>query len=72
MLAAGELNAVLSLKDGGANNRMCDRLGNFSAINYATPISYTVINRSVWKQLSPQQQATFGEATKRIRDTSPE
>jgi len=69
-LAAGELNAVLSSGDGGAGNHLWDHLGNFSAINYSIPLSYTVINRDVWQQLSPQQQATLTEAAKRTADAS--
>lgn len=70
MLAVGELNVVLSSEDGGAGNSLCDQLGNFSAINYAIPLSHNVINRSVWQQLSPQQQATMTGAAKRTADTS--
>ncbi len=54
----------------GAGHPLCDQLGNFSAINYAIRLSYTVINRSVWQELSPQQQATMTEAAKRTADTS--
>lgn len=69
-LAAGELNAVLSSGDGGAGNRLWDQLGNFSAISYAIPLSYTVINQDVWQQLKPEQQAVLSEAAIRTADTS--
>jgi TRAP-type C4-dicarboxylate transport system substrate-binding protein len=69
-LAAGELNAVLSSGDGGAGNRLWDQLGNFSAISYAIPLSYTVINQDVWQQLKPEQQALLSEAAKRTADAS--
>lgn len=69
-LTAGELNAVLSSGDGGAGNRLWDQLSNFSAISYAIPLSYTVINQDVWQQLKPEQQAVLSEAAKRTADAS--
>ncbi|AIY40779.1 TRAP-type C4-dicarboxylate transport system [Collimonas arenae] len=69
-LAGGELNAVLSSGDGGAGNRLWDQLSNFSAISYAIPLSYTVINQDVWQQLKPEQQAQLSEAAKRTSDVS--
>ncbi|SFB29608.1 TRAP-type C4-dicarboxylate transport system, substrate-binding protein [Collimonas sp. OK607] len=64
-LAAGELNAVLSSGDGGAGNRLWEQLGNFSAVSYSIPLSYTVINQEVWQRLKPEQQAILTEAAKR-------
>jgi TRAP-type C4-dicarboxylate transport system substrate-binding protein len=64
-LAAGELNAVLSSGDGGAGNRLWEQLGNFSAVSYSIPLSYTVINQDVWQQLKPEQQAILTEAAQR-------
>jgi TRAP-type C4-dicarboxylate transport system substrate-binding protein len=69
-LAAGELNAVLSSGDGGAGNRLWEQLHNFSAISYAIPLSYTVINQDVWQQLKPEQQALLSAAAKRTADAS--
>ncbi|WP_211465282.1 TRAP transporter substrate-binding protein [Collimonas silvisoli] len=69
-LAAGELNAVLSSGDGGAGNRLWDQLGNFSAVSYSIPLSYTVINQDVWQQLKPEQQALLTEAAQRTAASS--
>jgi TRAP-type C4-dicarboxylate transport system substrate-binding protein len=69
-LAAGELNAVLSSGDGGAGNRLWEQLGNFSAVSYAIPLSYTVINQDVWQRLKPEQQAILSEAAKRTAASS--
>lgn len=69
-LAAGELNAVLSSGDGGAGNRLWEQLGNFSAISYSIPLSYTIINQDVWQQLQPAQQALLSEAAKRTADAT--
>lgn len=69
-LATGELNAVLSSGDGGAGNRLWDQLGNFSAVSYSIPLSYTVINLDAWRQLSPQQQALLAAAAKRTAEAS--
>ncbi|SFI25757.1 TRAP-type C4-dicarboxylate transport system, substrate-binding protein [Collimonas sp. OK307] len=69
-LAAGELNAVLSSGDGGAGNRLWEQLGNFSAVSYSIPLSYTVINQDVWQRLKPEQQAILTEAAKRTAASS--
>lgn len=69
-LAAGELNAVLSSGDGGAGNRLWEQLGNFSAVSYSIPLSYTVINQDTWRQLKPEQQAILTEAAKRTAASS--
>ncbi|WP_211452710.1 TRAP transporter substrate-binding protein [Collimonas antrihumi] len=69
-LAAGELNAVLSSGDGGAGNRLWEQLGNFSAVSYSIPLSYTVINQDVWQRLKPELQAILTEAAKRTAASS--
>lgn len=61
-LASGELNAVLSSGDGGAGNRLWDQLPNFTAISYAIPLSYTIINNDAWNRLTPAQQASLTQA----------
>jgi TRAP-type transport system periplasmic protein len=44
MLKDGRANAVLSSGDGGAGRKLWDFLTHFTEINYAIPISVTVIN----------------------------
>lgn len=61
-LISGELNAVLSSGDGGAGNRLWDQLPNFTAISYAIPLSYTIINNDAWNKLTPAQQASLTQA----------
>ncbi|MFL9922647.1 TRAP transporter substrate-binding protein [Herbaspirillum lusitanum] len=65
-LASGDLNAVLSSGDGGAGNKLWEHLPNFTAVNYAIPLSYTLINNDAWKALSPQQQGILSQAAARI------
>jgi len=69
-LAAGELNAILSSGDGGAGNRLWEHLPNFTAISYAIPLSYTIINNDAWNKLTPAQQATLTQAAKSTSDAS--
>jgi len=69
-LTSGELNAVLSSGDGGAGNRLWEHLPNFTAISYAIPLSYTIINVDIWNGLTPAQQATLTQAAKNTSDAS--
>ncbi|MFJ3048167.1 TRAP transporter substrate-binding protein [Herbaspirillum chlorophenolicum] len=69
-LTSGELNAVLSSGDGGAGNRLWDYLPNFTAVSYAIPLSYTVINNDVWNKLTPAQQAALTQAAKATSDAN--
>jgi TRAP-type C4-dicarboxylate transport system substrate-binding protein len=69
-LTSGELNAVLSSGDGGAGNRLWDYLPNFTAVSYAIPLSYTVINNDAWNKLTPAQQSTLTQAAKQTNDAS--
>jgi len=69
-LVSGELNAVLSSGDGGAGNRLWDHLPNFTAISYAIPLSYTIINNDVWNKLTPAQQSILTQAAKATSDAS--
>ena len=65
-LASGDLNAVLSSGDGGAGNRLWDYLPHFAAISYAIPLSFTVIQGDIWKQLSESQRAVLTEAAELV------
>lgn len=69
-LVSGELNAVLSSGDGGAGNRLWDQLPNFTAISYAIPLSYTIINQDAWNKLTAAQQATLTQAAKSTSEAS--
>ncbi|MBO9538941.1 TRAP transporter substrate-binding protein [Herbaspirillum sp.] len=69
-LASGELNAALSSGDGGAGNRLWDHLGHFTAISYAIPLSYTVVNLETWNRLTPQQQAALTRAAQATEQES--
>jgi TRAP-type C4-dicarboxylate transport system substrate-binding protein len=69
-LASGELNAVLSSGDGGAGNRLWEHLNNFTAISYAIPLSYTVINADAWNKLTPAQQAVLEQAAQATDEAS--
>ncbi len=69
-LTSGELNAVLSSGDGGAGNRLWDYLPNFTAISYAIPLSYTVINNDAWNKLTPAQQSTLTQAAQQTNNAS--
>ncbi|WP_034302431.1 TRAP transporter substrate-binding protein [Herbaspirillum sp. RV1423] len=69
-LTSGELNAVLSSGDGGAGNRLWDYLPNFTAISYAIPLSYTVINADTWNRLTPAQQSALAQAAKTTNEAS--
>jgi TRAP-type C4-dicarboxylate transport system substrate-binding protein len=61
-LVSGELNAVLSSGDGGAGNKLWEYLPNFTAVNYAIPLSYTIINTDAWNRLSQNQQTLLTQA----------
>lgn len=67
-LRSGELNAVLSSGDGGAGNKLWDYLPNFAAVNYAIPLSFTVIRNDSWKQLDTLQQGALTQAAALVGD----
>jgi TRAP-type C4-dicarboxylate transport system substrate-binding protein len=61
-LASGEIQAVLSSGDGGAGARLWEYLDNFTAINYAMPLSLVTINLDVWNALPPNLQNAVRDA----------
>ncbi|CAM3983377.1 TRAP transporter substrate-binding protein [Bordetella tumulicola] len=69
-LAAGEVNAVLTSGDGGAGRKLWDHLPNFTAVSYSIPLSYTIINRDAWDQLSSDQQAILTQAAEKVSAAS--
>ncbi len=62
MLKDGRANAVLSSGDGGAGRKLWDFLPHFTEINYAIPISVTVINASVYESLSAELKQIIDQA----------
>ena len=61
-LANGDIEAVLSSGDGGAGARLWEYLHNFTAINYAMPLSLVTINLDVWNGLPPRLQNAVRDA----------
>lgn len=61
-LATGEIQAVLSSGDGGAGALLWQYLDDFTAINYAMPLSMVTINLDVWKALPPNLKAAVRDA----------
>jgi TRAP-type transport system periplasmic protein len=59
MLKEGQVNAVLSSGDGGAGRKLWEFLPHFTEINYAMPISATVINLALFNSLEPSQQVAL-------------
>jgi TRAP-type transport system periplasmic protein len=54
MLKDGRANGVLSSGDGGAGRKLWDFLPHFTEVNYAIPISVTVINAALYESLSAE------------------
>ena len=50
-IASGEIDAVLSSGDGGAGRKLWEHFPQFTAINYAIPLSFTTVNLDRWKAL---------------------
>jgi TRAP-type C4-dicarboxylate transport system substrate-binding protein len=50
-IASGEIDAVLSSGDGGAGRKLWEHFPQFTAINYAIPLSFTTVNLDLWKGL---------------------
>ena len=55
-LKAHELNAILTSGDGGAGRNLWEELRQFTAINYAIPISLAFVRSDSFEALPPQQQ----------------
>jgi TRAP-type transport system periplasmic protein len=62
MLSDGRATAVLSSGDGGAGRKLWDFLPHFTEINYAIPISVTVINTSIYESLSVELKQVIDQA----------
>jgi TRAP-type C4-dicarboxylate transport system substrate-binding protein len=63
-LEAGEINAVLSSGDGGAGRGLWKYLRNFSAVNYAAPLSFTSISLDAWGKLGDAERAALEAAAR--------
>ena len=61
-IANGSIAAVLSSGDGGAGRRLWEYLPAFTAIGYAVPLSFAVVNEAAWKALSPALQDALARA----------
>jgi TRAP-type transport system periplasmic protein len=61
-LEAGDLNAVLSSGDGGAGRQLWKYLRHFSAVGYATPLSFGSISLQAWSGLDDSARAALEEA----------
>lgn len=61
-LEAGEINAVLSSGDGGAGRQLWKYLRHFSAVGYATPLSFASISLQAWSGLDDTARAALEEA----------
>jgi TRAP-type C4-dicarboxylate transport system substrate-binding protein len=63
-LEAGDINAVLSSGDGGAGRQLWKFVRQFSAINYAAPLSFVSISLSAWDGLDDASRAAMEEAAR--------
>jgi TRAP-type C4-dicarboxylate transport system substrate-binding protein len=61
-LESGKINAVLSSGDGGAGRKFWRYLRNFSAINYATPLSFASVSLIAWLALDDAMRAAVEQA----------
>ena len=57
LLAAGELDGVMSSGDGGAGARLWPVLPCFTPLHYAVPLSLTTMNLASWNELDVGLQA---------------
>jgi len=63
-LEAGDINAVLSSGDGGAGRQLWKFVRQFSAINYAAPLSFVSISLSAWEGLDDAGRDAMEEAAR--------
>jgi TRAP-type C4-dicarboxylate transport system substrate-binding protein len=61
-LEASEINAVLSSGDGGAGRQLWKYLRHFSAVGYATPLSFASISLQAWSGLDDAARTALEEA----------
>jgi len=58
LIKSGEITGVMSSGDGGAGQRLWENLPNFTALSYAAPLSFTVVNKAAFDALpKPVQDA---------------
>jgi TRAP-type transport system periplasmic protein len=62
MLTDGRVNAVLSSGDGGAGRKLWEFLPHFTEVNYAIPLSVTVINAALYESLSNDLKQIIDQA----------
>src|SRR5258706_2975679 len=61
-VGAGEIDAVLSSGDGGAGRKLWEHFPQFTAINYAIPLSFTTVNLDRWKALDEATRGAVEDA----------
>lgn len=67
-LADGSVNAVLSSGDGGAGRKLWNYLPCFTAIGYAMPLSFAVIDAATWQALPAAEREAVTAAAKVTED----
>ncbi|MCR6480881.1 TRAP transporter substrate-binding protein [Variovorax sp. ZS18.2.2] len=50
-IKSGDITAVMSSGDGGAGRRLWEHLPHFTDLNYAAPLSFTVVNKTAYDKL---------------------
>ncbi len=66
LLRAGGLDAVLSSGDGSVGKVLGEDLANFSAIRYAYPVSFVVMNQSMYEALPEVQRRQVDAAAMEV------
>jgi TRAP-type C4-dicarboxylate transport system substrate-binding protein len=61
-LKDGSLQGVLSSGDGGAGRKLWEFLPNFTALNYAAPLSLATINAETYAALPPDLRQAVDDA----------
>jgi TRAP-type C4-dicarboxylate transport system substrate-binding protein len=61
-LETGDVNAVLSSGDGGAGRQLWRYVRHFSAVGYATPLSFASISLQAWSGLDDAAHTALEEA----------
>jgi len=62
LVANGTYTGVMSSGDGGAGRRLWQYLRHFTALNYAAPLSFVVVNKSAYAQLAPELRVQIDAA----------
>ncbi|MCP1175860.1 TRAP transporter substrate-binding protein [Ralstonia sp. 21YRMH01-3] len=63
-LENGTITAALSSSDGGAGRKLWTLLPNFTAINYAVPLSFATVSTKAYEALTPELRLAVDEAAK--------